>query len=511
MKRALISVSDKTNIVEFSRELVNLGYEIISTGGTKKELELNNIKVTCISEFTGFPEILDGRVKTLHPYVHGGLLSIRDNDEHVKQVIENGIKYIDMVVVNLYPFKKTIDKPGVTLEEAIENIDIGGPSMLRSAAKNYRDVTVVCDCEDYAKVLEEIKETGNTLPSTRQNLALKVFTTTSQYDSYISNYLATQVEEDNRKTITLTYDLISSLRYGENPHQKAKFYKDNNNTISLTNANIIQGKELSYNNIQDANAALQIAIEFKDTVVVAVKHMNPCGVGVGADLAQAWDRAYKADSTSIFGGIIATNAVVTEEVAAKMAKIFLEVIIAPSFTKEALAIFSKKPNLRLLELDFNKANTTTKQVVQVLGGVLIQDYDNGMVTKEDLVTVTNLVPSKEELDEMLFAWKVVKHVKSNAIVISKDGMTVGVGAGQMNRVGSARIALEWARQNGHTEGLTMASDAFFPFDDVVKLASEYGVTNIIQPGGSIKDQDSINTCNDLGIKMVFTKMRHFKH
>lgn len=509
MKKALISVSDKTNLIEFVKGLVECNYEIISTGGTKKYLEDNNIKVIGIEEVTGFPEILDGRVKTLHPKVHGGLLSLRDNEKHLKQVKENNIEFIDMVVVNLYPFKETIEK-GCTLSEAIENIDIGGPSMLRSAAKNYKFVDVLCDYNDYDKVLKEIKENKETSLETKTYLAVKVFKTTASYDTLISNYLNEVNNTNLNNNINLSYELLDELRYGENPHQKAHFYKGLEKGYSLAYSEKYQGKELSYNNIQDGNACLNIVKEFDEPVIVAVKHMNPCGVGIGKDINEAWDKAYEADKVSIFGGIVGTNQKVTKEVALKMNEVFLELVLAPDYDEEALKVFSKKKNLRVLKY-VKDDNVTTKQIVSMNGGLLVQDLDNYKLTKEDLKVVTKAQPSEEEVNNLLFLMKVCKHVKSNAIVVGNNNMTYGVGPGQTNRIGACNIALNWARDNGHTENLLLASDAFFPFDDCVKLAHQYGVKAIIQPGGSIRDEDSIKACDELGISMIFTNIRHFKH
>lgn len=511
MRRALISVSDKTNIVEFCRELNKLDFEIISTGGTKKVLDENNIKTISIDEITNFPEILNGRVKTLHPLVHGGLLSLRDNKDHIKEVKENNIEYIDLVCVNLYPFKQTIEKEGTTFDEAIEQIDIGGPSMLRSAAKNYKFVTVVTEISDYDNVIKEIKEHGDTLLETKKQLSAKVFRKTAAYDSYISNYLTKELDIEYPENLTLTYEFHQPLRYGENPHQSAALYRRSDSPYSLLNAEILNGKPLSYNNIQDANSALNILKEHTAPTAVALKHMNPCGVGSASTILDAFKKAYNSDPVSIFGGIVSVNQEVTEELALEMNKIFLEIIIAPSYTEEALLVLKKKKNLRVLQLDTSSNNTDPYQVVSVNGGLLLQNTDDYLVEKEQLEVVTKLTPTKEELEDLHFAWKVVKHVKSNAIVITKDNQTVGIGAGQMNRVGAAEIALQWAKNHGHNSELTLSSDAFFPFDDVVKLAHSYGVTKIIQPGGSIRDKDSIKACNELGIKMVFTKNRHFKH
>lgn len=510
MRRALLSVSDKTNIISFAEGLIECGFEIISTGGTKKVLEDNGIRTASINEVTGFNEILNGRVKTLHPLIHGGLLALRDDVNHVKEVSENNIEYIDLVCVNLYPFKETIAKEGTTYDEAIEQIDIGGPSMLRSAAKNYRFVTVVTDLSDYDLVISELKE-GDTSLETKKKLSAKAFRKTAQYDSYIAAYLTKGCNEQNPESITMTYDFHQSLRYGENPHQEAALYKSNENDYSLLNTKTLNGKPLSYNNIQDANAAINMLKEFDQPTAVALKHMNPCGIGSSENILDAFKSAYRSDPISIFGGIIALNKKVTEELALELNKIFLEIIIAPCFDDEALAILKKKKNLRVLQLDTSSVNCDNTQIVTVNGGVLIQETDKYLVNKSDIKFVTDVTPTQDDLEELYFSWKVVKHVKSNAIVITKGTKTVGIGAGQMNRVGAAKIALEWAKDNGNTENLTLSSDAFFPFDDVVKLAHEYGVTKIIQPGGSIRDKDSIKACNDLGICMVFTGNRHFKH
>lgn len=511
MRRALISVSDKTNVIEFAKNLVDNNFQIISTGGTKKVLDEAGIKTISIEEVTGFPEILNGRVKTLHPMVHGGLLSLRDNSDHVKQVQDNNIKYIDLVCVNLYPFKQTIEKDGVTFDEAIEQIDIGGPSMLRSAAKNYRFVTVVTDINDYDLVIKEVQEIGDTSLETKKSLSAKVFRLTAQYDSYIANYLTKELDIEFPESLTLTYDYHQPLRYGENPHQNAALYKRSESPYSLLNAQILNGKPLSYNNIQDANSALNILKEHNEPTAVALKHMNPCGVGTSDNIVDAFKKAYSSDPVSIFGGIVSLNKEVTKELAIELNKIFLEIIIAPSYSNEAITELKKKRNLRVLLLDTSSDNIDPYQVVSVNGGLLLQNSDNYIIPIDDLEIVTDLVPSKSELKELHFAWKIVKHVKSNAIVITKGKQTVGIGAGQMNRVGAAEIALEWAKSHGHIKDLTLSSDAFLPFDDVVKLAHKYGVTNIIQPGGSIRDKDSIKACNELGIKMVFTKNRHFKH
>ncbi|MFK4785690.1 bifunctional phosphoribosylaminoimidazolecarboxamide formyltransferase/IMP cyclohydrolase [Fusobacterium sp. MFO224] len=511
MKRALISVSDKNGIVEFSQKLVELGYEIISTGGTKKILDEAGIKTLGISEITKFPEMMDGRVKTLHPNVHGGLLCVRDNEKHLKDLKDNEMELIDLVVVNLYPFKETLKKGG-THEELIENIDIGGPSMLRSAAKNHKFVTVCVDPEDYNKILKEIEENGDTSLELREKLAAKVFRTTAAYDALIADYLTKKEKIEFPEKLTMTYEKVQDLRYGENPHQKAAFYAAPMTGYSLASAKQLHGKELSYNNIQDANGAIDILREFLDEdkkVVVGVKHTNPCGIGTGDTLIEAWKKAYDADPISIFGGIVAVNETIDEQVATELHKLFLEIVIAPSYTEEALEILSKKKNIRLMVLDINQEILNKKKIVGVNDGLLIQDMDFGKIKLEDLECVTEVKPTKEDVEELLFGWKVVKNVKSNAIVVTKSGQTIGVGAGQMNRVGAAKIALDQAGEKSKNSYL--ASDAFFPMPDTVQLAIKYGVKAIIQPGGSIKDQLSIDECNKHGIPMLFTKMRHFKH
>ncbi|MBQ3253725.1 MAG: bifunctional phosphoribosylaminoimidazolecarboxamide formyltransferase/IMP cyclohydrolase [Acholeplasmatales bacterium] len=511
MKRALVSVTDKTGIVEFCKGLEELGYEVISTGGTKKVLDEAGVKTIGISDVTGFPEILGGRVKTLHPNVHGGLLAVRDSLSHQEQMKENNIEYIDLVCVNLYAFRKTVEK-GCAFEEAIENIDIGGPSMLRSAAKNHKYVTVVTDAADYDKVLAEIKEYGNTTYETRLDLAAKVFRTTAQYDSMISQYLTQQAGVANPESMTLNYNLKQTLRYGENPHQAAALYAGAYTSYSIVHGKQLQGKELSYNNIQDGNACLNILKEFTEPTAVGLKHMNPCGVASAETIIEAWDKAYNADTTSIFGGIVAFNRPVTKELAKNIRdkKVFLEIIMAPSFDEDALEVLAKKTNLRLMEVDMETPFKENKQALTVNGGLLYQDLDNDIWNAEDLKVVTAKQPTAEEYEDLLFAMKCCKHVKSNAILVAKNKVAIGVGAGQMNRVGSAKIAMDWAKANGHTS-MGLASDAFFPFDDTVRLANEYGVTAIIQPGGSIRDEDSIKACDELGISMVTTGMRHFKH
>lgn len=510
MKRALISVSDKTNLVEFTSELTKLGYEIISTGGTKKALESAGIKTIGISEITNFPEIMDGRVKTLHPNVHGALLCVRDNPEHVKQLNEHHIEYIDLVCVNLYPFKETMLKDGVTHEEIIENIDIGGPSMLRSASKNYKFIPVLCDPKDYAPVIEELKKDGETCPITREYLAAKVFRHTAGYDAMIAQYLTDRTKEKYPEQFTVTYEKVQDLRYGENPHQSAAFYKNMNPQYSLANAKQLHGKELSYNNIQDGNAAIEILKDYEGKpTVVALKHMNPCGIGSSDTIDKAWKKCYEADPVSIFGGIVAFNETLTMCIAEDLSKMFLEIIIAPDFDEDALTLLSKKKNIRLLQLDTTLSVNTKFKVTNVNDGLLVQDADSVMVKEEDLKCVTNRKPTPAEIEQLLFAWKAVKHVKSNAIVLAKDFMTVGVGAGQMNRVGAAKIAIEQAQEKA--VGSVMSSDAYFPMADTCEEAIKAGVSAIIQPGGSMNDQLSIDVCNEHNIAMVYTGIRHFKH
>ncbi|PLR65857.1 bifunctional phosphoribosylaminoimidazolecarboxamide formyltransferase/IMP cyclohydrolase [Bacillus sp. UMB0893] len=510
IKRALVSVSNKEGIIPFVTELVEQGIEVISTGGTKSLLQQNGVKVTGISEVTGFPEIMDGRVKTLHPNIHGGLLAVRSNPDHMKQLEENSILPIDLVVVNLYPFKETISKQDVTFDDAIENIDIGGPTMLRSAAKNHQDVAVVVDPADYKEILEQIKLEKEVTLATKQKLAAKVFRHTASYDALIAEYLTNAVGEEDPETVTYTFEKKQSLRYGENPHQKATFYKKPlASNVSIAEAVQVHGKELSYNNIKDADAALHIVREFKQPAAVAVKHMNPCGVGTGETIFEAFTRAYEADPTSIFGGIIALNHEVDKETAHKLHEIFLEIVIAPSFDKEALEILTSKKNIRLLTLDVLGAEKQDQQITSIHGGLLVQDEDALSFDDAKITVPTKREPTEQEWEDLKLAWKVVKHVKSNAIVLTKNQMTVGVGAGQMNRVGAAKIAIEQA--GTLAEGSAMGSDAFFPMNDTVEAAAKAGVTAIIQPGGSIKDEDSIKKADEYGITMVFTGVRHFKH
>lgn len=515
--KALISVSDKTGVVEFAKGLVALGWEILSTSGTMKLLKESGVPVTSVSDVTGFPEICDGRVKTLHPKIHGALLARRDIPEHMKELKDNDIETIDLVCVNLYPFRETIAKPNVTMEDAVEHIDIGGPSMLRSAAKNWESVTVVCNPADYETILSEIKAGGNTTRETRLQLSAKAYTHTAEYDMAISTYMRAQAGLPEK--LFLEYDLKQELRYGENPHQEAKFFASTvKEPFSLATAEQLNGKELSYNNIQDANATLNIAREFDEPFCVGVKHMNPCGSATGKTIAEAWKKAYEADKTSIFGGIVAANREIDLETAQMLKPIFLEIVMAPSFAPDALELLCTKKNLRVLKVDMSKDNTVRKQYVSMNGGMLVQDRDINTKPVAADQCVTELKPTAEQLADMEFAWKIVKHVKSNAIVVAKDGMTYGVGAGQMNRIGSAEIALKQAqntlKEEGKdimTEGLVLASDGFFPFNDCVALAAEYGIKAIVQPGGSIRDEDSIKLANEKGITMLFTGERHFKH
>lgn len=517
-KRALVSVSDKTGVVDFVKGLQTAGWQIIATGGTQKLLETNGIKTIGISEVTGFPEICDGRVKTLHPKVHGALLARRDEPSHMEALAQNGIELIDLVCVNLYPFRQTISKEGTTMEEAIEKIDIGGPSMLRSAAKNWNDVTVVCDPADYIRVLDEIQAEGNTSRQTRLELSAKAYTHTAEYDMCIATYMRKAAGLNEK--LFLEYDLKQSLRYGENPHQNAKFYAAQEKVpFSLASAKQLHGKELSYNNIQDANAALNIVREFGQTpFCVGLKHMNPCGAAIGKDGVEAWKKAYEADKVSIFGGIVATNCVVNKEMAELMKPIFLEIIMAPQFTQEAMEVLTTKKNLRLIEVDMSPLNTNQMQYVSVNGGMLVQQLDTETLILQSDMCVTDTKPTDEQMTDLQFAWRIVKHVKSNAIVVVKNGRTYGVGAGQMNRVGSAEIALKQAHgalaEDGKdikNVGLIMASDGFFPFSDCVESAAEYGITAIVQPGGSVRDAESIEAANKHHITMLFSGMRHFKH
>jgi|LSQX01.2.fsa_nt_gb phosphoribosylaminoimidazolecarboxamide formyltransferase/IMP cyclohydrolase len=510
MKRALISVSDKTGMIEFAKALTQLGVEILSTGGTEKALQQAGIPVVGVSEITGFPECLDGRVKTLHPKIHGGILNIRDNPSHRQQIAELDITPIDLVVVNLYPFKETILKADITLQDAIENIDIGGPTMLRSAAKNYKDVTVVTDPKDYDVVIKELKEKGETTLETRFELSLKVFETTAAYDAMIAEYFRQQQSKDPLgETLTLTYEKVQDLRYGENPHQKAAFYKEIAPMAgTLTAATQVQGKELSYNNINDTNGALEILKEYREEpTIVAVKHANPCGIASSKSIHEAYVKAYEADPTSIFGGIVVANRPIEAETAAKMNETFLEVIVAPAYSDSALKIFKEKPNLRILVLDDILNNEPGFETKKVMGGLLVQERDTQLY--EELKVVTKRQPTEKEMEDLLFAWKAVKNTKSNAISFAKDKCLIANGPGQVNRVWPTEHCI--AHSGDKAQGAVMASDAFFPFDDCVQLAHKAGITAIIQPGGALRDADSIAYCDAHDIAMVFTGMRHFKH
>ncbi len=516
--RALISVSDKTGIVEFAKELVDLGIEIISTGGTYNKLKAEGVPAIEISDLTGFPECLDGRVKTLHPVVHAGLLAMRSKPEHMKQLKDLNIETIDMVVVNLYPFKATILKDGVTRAEAVENIDIGGPTMLRSAAKNYQDVAVVTDPRDYEKVLKELKENKEVSLDTKFYLMQKVFMHTSSYDTMIADYLKKERNDHELpETLTMTFEKIQDMRYGENPHQKAAFYREiGKKHGSLTDAKQYNGKELSFNNINDTNGALELLKEFTEPTVVACKHGNPCGVASSENIVEAYIKAFNADKVSIYGGIVVVNREVTKELAEEMAKIFLEVIVAPSYEKEALEVLCKKKNLRVLELPEIDVpqDANALDLKKVNGGVIVQTIDSELLHEEDLKVVTDREPSEKEMEDLRFAWRVVKFVKSNGIALAKDKQTIGIGPGQVNRIWSTQQCVEHAKElisEDATKGAVLASDAFFPFDDCVEEAHKAGITAIIQPGGSIRDEDSIKKCNEYGIAMVFTGMRHFRH
>ncbi len=517
-KRALISVSDKTGIVEFAKKLSELGVEIISTGGTAKKLKDEGINVIGISEITNFPECLDGRVKTLHPNIHAGLLAIRDNKDHMKQIADLGVSTIDIVVVNLYPFKQTILKEGVARQDAIENIDIGGPTMLRSAAKNFQDVAVVVDPSDYNKVLDEMENAGEVSNDTKFYLCSKVFEHTSHYDTLIANYMREQRgAADFPETISMTFEKVQDMRYGENPHQKAAFYKEIGNTKGcLTNAEQIHGKALSFNNINDTNGALELLKEFTDPTVVACKHANPCGVGSADNIYDAYVKAYKADPVSIFGGIVVTNTKIDKKTAEEINKIFIEIVVAPDYDEDALEVLMKKKNIRILKLDniLQKQSDNAYDLKKVSGGLLIQTIDNKLLPEEELKVVTKRKPSEEEMADLLFAWKVVKYAKSNGIAIGKAKQSLGIGPGQVNRIWAVRQAIDHAREHlgeQSLNGAALASDAFFPFADSIEEAVKAGITCVIQPGGSIRDQESIDMCNEKDIAMVFTGMRHFKH
>jgi phosphoribosylaminoimidazolecarboxamide formyltransferase/IMP cyclohydrolase len=517
IKRALLSVSDKTGLLDFARALSAAGVELLSTGGTAKAIRDAGIPVKDVSEFTGFPEMLDGRVKTLHPKVHAGILSVRDNPAHAATMAEHGLGYIDLVCVNLYPFVQTVSKPH-TLEDAIENIDIGGPAMVRSSAKNYRDVAIVTDPADYAALVEEMQANGGGLSdATRFNLAKKAFTHTAQYDGHISNYLTALTADGGKESfgekLTLQFSRAQTCRYGENPHQNGAFYVEANAPVgTISTARQIQGKELSYNNIADTDAALECVKLFDAAPsCVIVKHANPCGVAYGANLLEAYNRAYQTDPESAFGGIIAFNGRLDGETAkAIVERQFVEVIIAPEVSPEASEAVAAKKNVRLLECGQWSGGVAQMDMKRVAGGLLVQDAD--ILLHGELKVVTSRAPSEKEMEDLLFAWRVAKFVKSNAIVYAKDKMTIGVGAGQMSRVNSARIAAIKAEQAGLTvPGSVMASDAFFPFRDGLDNAAAAGITAVIQPGGSMRDDEVIAAANEHGIAMVFTGVRHFRH
>jgi phosphoribosylaminoimidazolecarboxamide formyltransferase/IMP cyclohydrolase len=516
IQRALISVSDKTGIVEFARSLTAYGVEILSTGGTSKILKEAGLAVKDVSQHTGFPEMMDGRVKTLHPFVHGGILSVRDNPEHVAAQQAHGIGNIDLVVVNLYPFVKTVAS-GADDETCIENIDIGGPAMVRSAAKNHAYVTIVTDPADYGDVLADMAaHQGATGFALRRLLAGRAYAHTAAYDTHISTWFSAQETAPPRQ-ISFTGNLKQTLRYGENPHQTASLYlTEGEIRPGVARADMLQGKELSYNNINDTDAAFECVAEFSDPAVVIVKHANPCGVATGTDIAQAYDRAFACDTVSAFGGIIALNRTLTAKAAEKIMAIFSEVIIAPDIEPAALEILSAKKNIRVLKTGgIPDVKTPRLNMVRVAGGLLVQDRDQGVVTPDRLRVVTKRAPTAQEMADMIFAFKVGKHVKSNAIVYARDGATVGIGAGQMSRLDSSRIAAWKMKEMKLTPPagahLVVASDAFFPFADGMLAAAEAGATAIIQPGGSIKDADVISAADDKGLAMVFTGMRHFRH
>ncbi|UMZ74536.1 bifunctional phosphoribosylaminoimidazolecarboxamide formyltransferase/IMP cyclohydrolase [Natranaerofaba carboxydovora] len=513
VKRALISVSDKSGLVEFASKLADQGVEIISTGGTARKLKENDIPHKEVSEITSFPEILGGRVKTLHPYIHVGILA-KEDEEHKKQLEEHGISYIDLVAINLYPFEETVSKPDVTMDDALENIDIGGPTMIRASAKNWPRVSIVVDPGNYSDILKELDNHGGIRESVRKELALKAFQHTNYYDSVIVDYLSKNIDDKETDTgeddaeVFKEKDSIeffnkTSLRYGENPHQNAAFYHTEDVDLRMH-----QGKELSFNNLNDTEAALNLVKEFTDPCVVAVKHTNPCGVGVSDDLLTAYRKAYDSDPVSIFGGIVALNRPCSEEVAEAITEIFVEVVIAPQYSREALEVFKKKPDIRVLETDYGREGTKL-DIKPLTWGYICQEKDNKTASVKTWEQKTGGNLSEDKMKDLEIAYKVVKHVKSNAIVLVKDGQTVGVGAGQMKRVGSADIAIKEAGEKA--KGSVMASDAFFPFNDTVQQGVDAGVSAIVQPGGSKRDEDSIKLAEENNIAMFFTGTRHFKH
>lgn len=513
IRRALISVSDKRGVFDFAKRLQKLGVDILSTGGTAKLLKENGLDVTEVSDYTGFPEIMDGRVKTLHPKVHAGLLAVRDNPEHVAQLEDLDIKTIDMVVVNLYPFEETISKPDATFEDAIENIDIGGPSMLRSAAKNHKDVAVVVSPGDYSAVIDEIHTSGDLSGETRWKLALEAFEHTSRYDTMIANYLRSQKEKALfPETLGLQYEKVLDLRYGENPNQKAAFYRDPaSKAVSVTSSEKLHGKELSFNNILDADAALDILREFNRPASAVIKHTNPCGVAVSEDLYHSFVRAYACDPKSAFGGIIGISRTMTSQIANEISKYFVEVVIAPEYDEDALAILKKKKNLRILatHAPIAKEEPMEMKMMKVKGGMLLQTGAFAELNQNNLKIVTKREPTDIELKGLLFAWKVIRHIKSNSILLVQGEETVGIGAGQMSRVDASMLAGHKAGERA--KGSQLASDAFFPFRDGVDEAAKVGATAIIQPGGSIRDKEVIEAANEHNMAMVFAGMRMFKH
>jgi phosphoribosylaminoimidazolecarboxamide formyltransferase/IMP cyclohydrolase len=513
IKRALISVSDKRGIVEFAKGLSKLGIEILSTGGTAKTLRNAKLRVRDVSEYTKFPELLGGRVKTLHPKIHGGILWRRDDPKDREEITANKIDSIDMVVVNLYPFEETVSKPGVVFEEAIENIDIGGPTMLRAASKNFKDVVVIVDPDDYPKILDELNSlNGEVSYDTKFYLAKKVFMHTARYDTLIANYLESysKSEEIFPQYLNQSFRKIRDLRYGENPHQKAALYKEPlYKGFSLVDARILQGKEMSFNNYLDASAALELVSEFQEPAAVIVKHNNPCGVAIGETLVSAYKKSLETDPVSAFGGIIAVNRDIDAETANEIMNLFVEVIIAPGYDPEALKILSQKPNIRLLEIDLTK-DVKTFDIRKIQGGILVQERDVGMVEDfESLKVVTKRKPTDDELTALKFAWKVCKHVKSNAIVYTSKDQALGIGVGQTSRVDAAKLGAMKARKS--LEGSVVASDAFFPHRDGIDVIAKVGVTAVIQPGGSVKDQEVIAAADEYNMAMVFTGMRHFRH
>ncbi|MCA4781535.1 bifunctional phosphoribosylaminoimidazolecarboxamide formyltransferase/IMP cyclohydrolase [Empedobacter falsenii] len=501
-KQALISVSDKSNLLEFAKFLVEQDYKILSTGGTYKHLQDNGIEVTEVKDVTGFPEILDGRVKSLHPAIHGGIMARRSDENHMATIAEHGINPIDIVIVNLYPFFEKMNT-GLSEAEMIEFIDIGGPSMLRSSAKNFYDVTVVTDVNDYEVVMNEIRENGSTSIETRKLCAGKVFNLTSAYDAAISTYI---LGENFPQFLESSYEKVMDLRYGENPHQKAAYYVDKTKNGAMKDFEYLQGKELSFNNIRDMDLAYKVVSEFEETTCCAVKHSTPCGVAIGENVLEAYEKAYECDPMSIFGGIIAFNKEVDGKTAVELNKIFLEIVIAPSFTEEALEIFKQKKNVRIIKVKNPVSDKVT--YVKVDGGLIVQSTDNQFST--DLKVVTDVQPTDRQMTDLVFAQKIVKWVKSNAIVVATNGQAYGIGGGQTNRIWAAQQAISRAKEKVE-EDLVLASDAFFPFRDVADFAAENGIKAIIQPGGSIKDQESIDACNEKNIPMVFTGMRHFMH